>query len=306
MYARLSLLRYVPIMFTVFLGLVLGACAHPGKGDFTFYVPDYSGLRDVPVHYLAAYDGTPLAYREIVGIESNKAVIIVPGSTMYGYYYLPFMKDMGDAGLFTRVIDLRGHGDSGGGRGDVPHEDSLVDDLHAHIEHITSLNPQARIYIAGHSMGAGICGRYLEKYGYDSVEGAIYIAPFFHYRQPGMKGAGYVDVDIFKTIFGGDHVVTQVYHPTGDDPKLVREYTKIMSTASMLNHYSSFSHNHTTRALYLMGTKDELFDWQDSPTILSGCGSVKVIIIDGATHLDILGKSANPIQAWINDVPRAE
>jgi|GEM_PF-3391711 len=301
----LSLFDRVSVVISGFLFLVIGACATPGNGDFDFFVPDYSGLTDAQVHYLTAYDGVPLAYREIGDTTTEKILLIVPGSTMYGYYYLPFMKDMGND-LYTRVIDLRGHGDSGGPRGDVPHEESLIDDVHIHIENLISLNPHAQIYIAGHSMGAGICGKYLEKYGYDSVKGAVYIAPFFHYRQPGMKGAGYVDVDIFKTIFGDDHAITQHYHPSGDDPKLVREYTKIMSKASMLSDYNSFRRNHSTQALYLMGTKDELFDWQDSPRIFSGCGSVKVVIIGGATHLDILGTSTKPLLEWMSDVSGEE
>ncbi len=306
MCARWSLLLRQPGMLVIILAVLLGACASTGSGKFTFYVPDYSGLKDVPPRSISAADGTSLAYRQLGDISSDNVLIIVPGSTMYGYYYLGLMKDISDAGTYTRVIDLRGHGDSGGPRGDVPCEDSLVDDLCAHIDHIRSSNPHARVYIAGHSMGAGICGRYLEKYGYDSVAGAIYIAPFFHYRQPGMKDAGYVDVDIVKTIFGTDHVFTQVYHPTGNDPKLVRNYTKIMSRASMLSSYSSFRRDHTTRALYLIGTRDELFDWQASPKIFSGCGSVEIVTIDGATHLGILEKSAGAIRVWMDGASTGE
>jgi acylglycerol lipase len=267
---------------------------------FAFFVPDFSKVEDIPDQFVPAEDGTRLAYRQIGDISAEKALIFVPGSTMYGYYYIPFIKNLHDKDLYIRVIDLRGHGDSGGPRGDVPHKDSLIDDLHVHIGNIKSVSPEAFVYIAGHSMGAGICGKYLEKYGYNSVDGVVYIAPFFHYRQPGMKDAGYVDVNILKTFFGHDHVVTQVYHPAGNDPKLVRKYTKIMSKASMLSNYTTFRRNHGTQALYLIGKKDELFDWKTSPEIFKGRDGIRYVIINEATHLDILERSARHIREWIH------
>ena len=302
--ARMRLLfrtmMFVSLCAPVFL---IAACVATRNNDFIFHVHDYSMVQDSPVRFAQSEDSVALAYREIGDPSGKRALVIVPGSTMYGYYYLPFMNEIRESDLYIRVIDLRGHGDSGGQRGDVPHEDSLIDDLHVHIGSIRSINPEARIFIAGHSMGSAICGKYLQKYGYDSVEGVIYLAPFFHYRQPGMKDAGYVDVDIFKTIFGDDHEVTQIYHPSGNDPKLVRRYTKIMSRASMLSHYSSFRKNHSTRALYLIGKRDELFDWRTSPAIFKDCAGIRYVIIDEATHLDILERSAAYIKEWITAPP---
>jgi len=78
----LSLFDRVSVVISGFLFLVIGACATPGNGDFDFFVPDYSGLTDAQVHYLTAYDGVPLAYREIGDTTAEKILLIVPGSTM--------------------------------------------------------------------------------------------------------------------------------------------------------------------------------------------------------------------------------
>ncbi len=281
--------------------LIINACADTDEKPFSFHVPEVEYWQDTDVSCLDADDALRLAYRESGNISADMAVILVPGSTMYGYYYIPFINGLSREDTYVRVIDLRGHGDSEGPRGDVPHEDTLIEDLNKHIEQIRSKNPQVKIIISGHSMGAGVCGRYLEKHGYNSVHGAIYLAPFFHWRQPGMKPARYVDVNIFKTIFGDDHEVTQVYHPASDDPKLVREYTKMMSRASMVKDYRSFRTNHTTPSLYLIGKNDELFDWEKSPAIFNNQENMHLLIVDQATHLDIHIRASREISQWLDN-----
>ena len=288
--------------FGVLVLLMINACADTDEKSFRFHVPEVEYWQDTDVSYLVADDAVRLAYRESGDVSADMAVILVPGSTMYGYYYIPFINGLSGEDTYVRVIDLRGHGDSEGPRGDVPHEDTLIEDLNKHIEQIRSKNPQVKIIISGHSMGAGVCGRYLEKHGYNSVHGAIYLAPFFHWRQPGMKPARYVDVDIFKTIFGDDHEVTQVYHPTSDDPKLVREYTKMMSRASMVKDYRSFRISHTTPSLYLIGKNDELFDWEKSPAIFKNRENMHLLIVDQATHLDIHIRASRKISQWLDNL----
>lgn len=283
------------IFLSVFL--LVSACSH--SGDFQFDLPETMPGEDAEVRYIKADDGVRLAYREMGRIGAAKAMIIVPGSTMYGYYYLPFMRIMAGEDLYVRAIDLRGHGDSGGKRGDVPAADSLVKDLHRHVADIRSANPDAAVYLCGHSMGAGICGRYLAAYGCDAVSGAVYLAPFFHYRQPGMKDADYVDVHIFKTLFGGDHAVTQVYHPTSDDPKLVRKYTKMMSRASMVSDFSAFRENYSADTLFLIGKKDELFDWRESRRIFPDGKHLDYEVLPDASHLDVDLKGSRAIKQWL-------
>ncbi len=295
----LRLTKFLSALLMVCLLIGFQGCSTMKTGRFFFHVPQRSTWEDMEVQYIQAPDATRLAYRQAGSSHASKVLIIVPGSTMYGYYYVPFMMANVRDWLTIRTIDLRGHGDSYGPRGDVPEVQSLIDDLYCHIRSIKKVNPDAKIIVAGHSMGAGICGKYMEKFGYDSVDGVICFAPFFHWRQPGMKSVKYVEVSLFKTFFGTSHTVTQVYHPTSNDPKLVRSYTKIMSKASMVTDYGKFRESHATPALYMIGKRDELFDWEESQKILKDWRNLKVVVIDDAAHLDIMEKGSAEVLEWI-------
>lgn len=254
-------------------------------GSFRFNLPDTAVVKDIKVQYIRSEDNIKLAYREAGSPTGKTGIIFVPGSTMYGYYYVPLINELSKYNILVRVIDIRGHGNSDGARGDVPDENRLIDDLSLHIRDMKSKNPEINIIIGGHSMGGGICGRYLEHYGYNSVKGVIYIAPFFHWKQPGMKNPGYVDVSIFKIIFGGDHTKSQIYNVNSDDPKLVREYSNIMSRASMVSDFSQFRKNHSTDTIFVIGKDDELFDWEKSLLIFND-KRVRYILLDNTGHLN--------------------
>jgi len=54
-------------------------------------------------------------------------------------------------------LDLRGHGNSEGRRGDSPNEDTFVKDLQSFYSFVEEQNKDLPIYLGGHSMGAGLC-----------------------------------------------------------------------------------------------------------------------------------------------------
>jgi pimeloyl-ACP methyl ester carboxylesterase len=263
--------------------IIITACS--SSRNFKFNAPDIEKYEDIKVQYITTDDNTKLAYRGKGSVKSKTGFVLIPGSTMYSYYYIPLINELSKMNILVRVIDIRGHGDSGGARGDVPSENSLIDDLAFHIRDMKSKNPEMNIIIGGHSMGGGICGRYLEHFGYDSVQGVVYIAPIFHYMQSGMKNPGYVDVSIFNFLFGGDHAVTQIYHPSSNDPKLVKEYTNLMSKSSMVADYSTFRKNHKTKTMFIIGNEDELFDWRDSIKIFDD-KNIKYIVLENTGHLN--------------------
>ena len=140
-----EVLLIIAMMFAFGGLLTIKACAITDEKPFSFHVPEDEYWQDEALSYLVAGGGVRLAYRESGDISAHKAVILVPGSTMYGYYYIPFIKGLSCEDTYVRVIDLRGHGDSQGPRGDVPHEDTLIEDLNKHIEQIRSANPQGKI-----------------------------------------------------------------------------------------------------------------------------------------------------------------
>lgn len=116
-----------------------------------------------------------------------------------------------------------------------------------------------------------------------------------------MKNPGYVDVNFFKVLFGGDHTISQIYHPHSDDPKLVKEYTTMMSRASMVSDYSEFRINHTTTALLIIGKDDELFDWEKTFQIFNN-KNIKHILLNNTGHLNFKPESYKEVCKFINSL----
>ena len=123
---------------------------------------------------------------------------------------------MAKRGVFTRIIDTRGHGlsvcksatdcsdpaftpripvdDSNyypGRIGDSLDSDQISRDLNAHIEDLRTKWPKATFHLAGHSSGGGAISHFveyvnktLEKDLADVVDSIALVAPYNHYQAP--------------------------------------------------------------------------------------------------------------------------
>lgn len=83
-------------------------------------------------------------------------------------------------------IDLRGHGNSGGRRGDTPSYERLLDDIHQFVEKIMGKYVRIPIFIYGHSMGANLVINYLIR-DKPSIRGAVFSSPGLKPRSIGPK-----------------------------------------------------------------------------------------------------------------------
>src|SRR6266542_4409056 len=112
---------------------------------------DYSGL-PAPTT-ITARDGTPLAIR-VYDSPARTAVLAIHGSSGDGRYYRPlarYLSGRGQAAVYA--VDLRGHGASGGRRGDVDYIGQLEDDLADVVAMVRRERPAVRIVLLGHSAG---------------------------------------------------------------------------------------------------------------------------------------------------------
>jgi alpha-beta hydrolase superfamily lysophospholipase len=89
---------------------------------------------------------------------------------------------MAARGYAVYVYDLRGHGQSSGTRGLVRRFDEYLDDTAAFLDEVRRRQPDAPLFLLGHSMGGLISARFaqerspeLEGYG---VRGVILSSPF--------------------------------------------------------------------------------------------------------------------------------
>lgn len=164
--------------------------------------------------------------------EEEAVVLFVHGSSTHSGAYTVLGEGISERGVHARLIDLRGHGlsvcrpdgncdnpasiernydDDGtyypGRPGDSRDENQLVRDLSRHVEDVRATYPDARLLLAGHSSGAGLVARYVERGGQQRVDGMALLSPFYHPDQPQssmqefecgrkLSGNGYAVIDL--------------------------------------------------------------------------------------------------------------
>lgn len=80
--------------------------------------------------------------------------------------------------------DLRGHGLSGGPRGDVDRIGRYEQDVAELVVAVRREHPDGRVVLAGHSMGGGIAMRYADRSSLPPVDGYLLLAPHLGATSP--------------------------------------------------------------------------------------------------------------------------
>ncbi len=81
------------------------------------------------------------------------------------------------AGFAMLGCDLRGHGRSGGLRGDTPSYEILLDDIDALMDWVRASHPRAPVFMYGHSLGGGLVLNYVLRRA-PRVRGVIASSPW--------------------------------------------------------------------------------------------------------------------------------
>ncbi|SFC32149.1 alpha/beta hydrolase [Pseudoalteromonas denitrificans] len=123
-----------------------------------------------------ARDGIQLAYDTLTAINSKATMIFLHGSTYNSRRYANIAKTLHAQSYDTCLLNWRGHGASEGEMGNVDYIGQLEDDLADFIAHYQKQSNKPLV-IAGHSAGAVICLRYINKYGCDKISAVSFIAP---------------------------------------------------------------------------------------------------------------------------------
>lgn len=123
---------------------------------------------------VALYDW-PLPMRQ----RPRAVVLIVHGLGEHAWRYDPLAERLNEWGFAVRGYDQRGHGDSGGARGVLPHDDALLEDLLEVVEdtrrHIT--DPWAcPLVLLGHSMGGLVAAEFVRR-GLAPVDALVLSSP---------------------------------------------------------------------------------------------------------------------------------
>jgi acylglycerol lipase len=276
-----------------------------------------------PEQYIQYYhtlsDNMQLAIYSYMGDKKFPSVILFHGGGAHATAGYQLLAER----LYTRdrynvfMVDLRGHGKSGGRRGDTPTVERLYMDVEEIIRHIKEISNKD-IYIAAHSSAAGLLLNYLswkasQQGRKDEVSGYIFISPEFGYKSE-TKRTGrtefarvkiwvFVIAGITKGRIGGNWDAVYFNYPSevlARDPLLLDRITRNMSAAQTPEHpVRQFAGIDRPFAIFI-GSDDELMDpgkvisYADYPQPDIRRRSVARIVY-GAGHLSAIWRSAGEI-----------
>ena len=135
--------------------------------------------------FLKASDGIDLAYyTKFPQTKPVAALIVIHGGGAYsgaGYQYLAKgLSEKYQTSVY--LVDLRGHGHSGGPRGDTPSVEQVWTDLSLFIATVRKNNPGIPLYLGGHSSGGGLILNYSIWNKKEDVDGYFFVSPQFGYK----------------------------------------------------------------------------------------------------------------------------
>ena len=285
------------------------------KGDsFSFEELELAPRVSIPpLQYIEADDGVRLAYREYVPEKIDAVLIFYHGGGTYctgGYQFI------GD-GLSKRsdilvvTPDIRGHGDSGGERGDAPSVEQVFDDIGTLIRHVRARYPQKALFLGGHSSGGGLVLNYSSYPKREKVRGYLFLSPQLGFRsktefEDNPNPFTTVKTDLFmkNAISGTDGNSKAVFFNYSNEC-LQRTKNIAAITVNMANAITPTSPMKQVQELDLpsavwIGEKDELFDATKVESLFKENNpETYTNIIEGEKHLSILINASDYMGPWI-------
>ena len=124
-----------------------------------------------------APDGAQLAYDAYEATAPRAAVLVLPGWADHAGRWRATGERLRDAGLSTYVLELRGHGRSGGRRGHLSRFSQLLGDLQAFRRAVRRRGDRPQVLL-GVSFGGLVALRYLETQPSDPIAAAVVASPW--------------------------------------------------------------------------------------------------------------------------------
>ena len=110
---------------------------------------------------VAAADGTPLLVRRWAASDPWAQMLLVHGLAEHSGRYERTGGLLAEAGIDVTAFDLRGHGGSGGPRGDVEHWTDYLDDIAVRLAAVRTEADGRPVVLFAHSYGGLICTDYV-------------------------------------------------------------------------------------------------------------------------------------------------
>ncbi|MDX2127460.1 MAG: alpha/beta fold hydrolase [Chloroherpetonaceae bacterium] len=165
--------RSFTICYAIVLTIFISSCSHQNetvRSIFTLSEEDRKVFRDLidndqdSTEFISSFDLSQIAIKSKVPSSSNSVLLFLHGTAAQSRLYLPLRDSLLRRGIGTVLMDLRGHGLSEGEPGDVRDVNDLIRDLRIVMIHLKKKYPEKKIFLGGHSLGAGLTLKYLQNF----------------------------------------------------------------------------------------------------------------------------------------------
>lgn len=138
---------------------------------------------------LTAADGTALFVSDYLlpASAARGSIVLMHGIGEHSGRYRPLVDYLNQSGLSVRCYDHRGHGRSGGARGDVPNGTPMVQDAQIVIDDFARRASRPP-YLFGHSMG-GLFAAHVALSGVTRLRGLVLSSPALALQLSGLQRA---------------------------------------------------------------------------------------------------------------------
>ena len=190
---------------------------------------------------LAMADGTKVFYRYWrVADPQAPALVFLHGLGAHTGWFIDMGNELASRGVNVYMDDHRGFGRSGGGRGHVRRGGIYLDDIQRFLEQVKLLQPQAPLFLCGHSMG-GVFATYVAAADAQRVtpwiQGLILINPWIKDRVP-VKPTALAGV-LLGGLSGSDHLFERDVRT--EEMTLVPEAVRLLNADSYWVRHQSQS-----------------------------------------------------------------
>jgi alpha-beta hydrolase superfamily lysophospholipase len=109
-------------------------------------------------------ENNKVSYFEMISQESNIGIIIIHGLAEHKGRYIEFINKLHSLKYSVFALDLIGHGESSGKKGDLNNFAEYVAELEKFVLHIRKNYPLMKIGLFGHSLGGLVACWYVSEY----------------------------------------------------------------------------------------------------------------------------------------------
>lgn len=275
--------------------------------------------RAVPSGRITATDGVQLAYYADVPANPVASLVFYHGSGANSAAgYLPLGRELADKyRIATYLVDIRGHGASGGPRGDAPTPDQVWKDTETAVGYVHRQHPGLPEFAGGHSAGAGLVLNSMDRVN-SLVAGYVFLAPDFGLHSDTEDVAGGSNfATVCQRVFIANAVSNGVldghkpalnFAYTADDAReanLVSTYTVDMALAQNSDDSAAILRGMTKPLGVWVGAQDEVFNAGKVVGYARQAGAGGTFaIVPGDDHLGIVANGADQVGPWITQHAR--